>query len=79
MGMFTDAHQKSGRLLPSEIHVHSGHPLRPVQELIQPDADTITEWLSEGGGCEATDGCWVEQDGTCPHGHPSWLLYLGMI
>jgi hypothetical protein len=28
---------------------------------------------------EATDGCTVEPDGTCPHGHPSWLLYWGMI
>jgi hypothetical protein len=28
---------------------------------------------------EATDGCRVEPDGVCPHGYPSWLLYLGMI
>ena len=30
-------------------------------------------------GCEATDGCWVEPDGICPHGHPSWLLKWGYI
>jgi hypothetical protein len=31
------------------------------------------------GGCEALDGCWVEPDGTCPHGKPSWLLVLGYV
>ena len=43
-----------------------------------PDLETLRAWESEGG-CEATDGCWVEPDGTCPHGHPSWLLKLGYI
>ena len=28
---------------------------------------------------EATDGCTVEPDGTCPHGYPSWELYWGLI
>lgn len=28
---------------------------------------------------EATDGCAVEPDGTCEHGHPSWLLHLGLV
>jgi hypothetical protein len=28
---------------------------------------------------DATDGCSVEPDGTCPHGHPSWLIHLGYI
>jgi len=31
------------------------------------------------GHCEATDGCMVESDGTCEHGHPSWLLREGWI
>ncbi len=31
------------------------------------------------GGCEATDGCWVEPDGICEHGKKSWLIVLGMI
>jgi len=44
-----------------------------------PDLETIREWLDECGSM-ATDGdCWVEPDGVCPHGYPSWLLYLGMI
>jgi hypothetical protein len=43
----------------------------------QPDEETLQQWDADGG-CEATDGCWVEYDGTCPHGHPSWLIHLGI-
>lgn len=38
------------------------------------------EMMAEGfWGCEsyvATDGCPVEYDGNCPHGHVSWYRYL---
>ncbi len=44
-----------------------------------PDPETMMQWMEEEGGCEATDGCWVEPDGVCPHGYQSWLLVLGMI
>jgi len=40
------------------------------EELIEMGSDSV---------CEATDGCTVEPDGVCPHGHPSWLLYYGLI
>lgn len=43
-----------------------------------PDMEELTYWMFDGV-CEATDGCRVEPDGTCPHGYPSWLLYLGVI
>jgi hypothetical protein len=43
-----------------------------------PDLETLIEWEAEGG-CEAVDGCWVESDGTCPHGCRSWLLELGLV
>lgn len=43
-----------------------------------PNLDDIEEWMSDGGA-EATDGCWVEPDGVCPHGKPSWLIKLGLI
>jgi hypothetical protein len=43
-----------------------------------PDLETLIEWEADGM-CEATDGCVVEPDGTCPHGCPSWLLVLGLI
>ena len=44
----------------------------------KPDIETLREW-SDRGGCEATDGCWVEPDGSCEHGAISWMRYLGMI
>ena len=43
-----------------------------------PSIEQLMEWESEGG-CEATDGCWVEPDGVCEHGCKSWLLVMGMI
>ena len=44
----------------------------------RPAMEDMKAWEEEGG-CEATDGCWVEPDGVCQHGYPSWLLYLGLI
>ena len=44
----------------------------------QPSTEQIEEWLAEGGA-EATDGCWVEPDGTCEHGCKSWLIVMGLI
>ncbi len=43
-----------------------------------PDLSQLMIWEDEGG-CEATDGCWVEPDGRCHHGHDSWLIVLGLI
>lgn len=43
-----------------------------------PDMETLSEWFLDSV-CEATDGCLVEHDGTCPHGHPSWFLKLGLL
>lgn len=44
----------------------------------EPAFELLEEWTFDGV-CDATDGCRVEPDGTCEHGHPSWLLYLGYI
>lgn len=38
----------------------------------------LAQFLFEGVA-ETTDGCLVEPDGICRHGHPSWLLRLGVI
>lgn len=43
-----------------------------------PTIEQLMAWNADGG-CEATDGCWVEPDGVCPHGCESWLMALGMI
>lgn len=44
-----------------------------------PDIETVMAWIDDDGGCEATDGCWVEPDGRCPHGKPSWAIWLGLV
>jgi hypothetical protein len=55
---------------------------KPAAEskLEPPDVETLIAGEAEGG-CEAAcpHGCWVEPDGVCTHGHPSWLLKLGLI
>ncbi|WP_037898470.1 hypothetical protein [Streptomyces sp. NRRL S-920] len=43
-----------------------------------PSIEQMQSWMSDGGA-EARDGCWVEPDGTCEHGSPSWLLAIGVI
>lgn len=53
----------------------NGYPQPTVE---RPDAEQIQEWVMDSV-CEATDGCQVEPDGSCPHGHPSWLVRLGLI
>lgn len=53
----------------------SGYP-EPTEE--EPDEEQLTEWTYDSV-CDATDGCTVEPDGVCPHGHPSWLIHFGLI
>lgn len=43
-----------------------------------PTIEQMEEWMSDGIA-EATDGCRVEPDGHCEHGHSSWMLVLGLI
>ena len=50
----------------------------PESTVEEPDDAQIEEWIFDSI-CEATDGCTIEPDGVCPHGHPSWLLRLGLI
>ena len=47
--------------------------------ITEPPALAAMEHWIENGVAEATDGCRVEPDGICPHGHSSWLLILGYI
>jgi hypothetical protein len=43
-----------------------------------PSVRKLQRWV-EDGVARALDGCDVEPDGTCLHGHPSWLLVLGYV
>ena len=54
------------------------NPRWPQPTTSAPDVHVLCDWEMDGG-CEATDGCWVEPDGICEHGHPSWLLIMGLI
>lgn len=44
----------------------------------RPSLAQVKQWVSDGIA-EATDGCRVEPDGVCEHGHKSWLIELGYI
>ncbi len=45
----------------------------------EPAVETLMRWTDEGG-CQATDGCWLEEHVVvCPHGHPSWAVVLGFV
>ena len=50
----------------------------PEPSSAEPSFVALTLFLFEAVA-EATDGCLVEPDGVCRHGHPSWLLRLGVI
>lgn len=50
----------------------------PDPTVAEPAFVTLAQFLFEAVA-EATDGCLVEPDGICRHGHPSWLLRLGVI
>ena len=54
---------------------HTG-PRRPTEP--EPTMEELEYW-SFDGVCEATDGCRVEPDGVCEHGHESWLMHYGLI
>ncbi len=43
-----------------------------------PSLATMNRWVSEGYAL-ATDGCKVDPDGSCEHGHLSYLRIFGWI
>lgn len=50
---------------------------RPTVE--QPDLEAILEAALLDGENDTTDGCAVpEVDGSCQHGYPTWVRYLGL-
>lgn len=50
----------------------------PEPTVEEPSMEEAQDWMDDGG-CEATDGCWIEPDGICEHGYPSWFVYWGII
>ena len=43
-----------------------------------PSIATMEKWVFDGIA-KATDGCRVEPDGSCEHGHTSWMRVLSLI
>jgi hypothetical protein len=52
------------------------HPDYKAVKGAKPSVRTMEKWDSVA---RATDGCKVEPDGKCPHGHYSWMVVLGFI
>ena len=44
----------------------------------QPSMARLEKEVYNEGVCTTTDGCKAELDGLCPHGHPSWVAFLGL-
>ena len=59
------------------------HGLHPADEepegTAEPEIKTIYGMEIDGDCVRASDGCWVEPDGVCEHGCPSWLIAVGAI
>lgn len=53
----------------------------PEPEIDEPEdrEQYLFDVLMDNEHAEASDGCTVEPDGVCPHGHPSWERRWGMI
>jgi hypothetical protein len=43
-----------------------------------PSLKTMEKWMMDGVA-QATDGCRIEPDGICIHGHKSWLMQMSLI
>jgi hypothetical protein len=71
----TRTHTEDGRA----PHRQPTRTSKEVNPMRRPSLEELQRQLEEDGGCEATEGCFVEPDGTCEHHQPSWLLALGLI
>jgi hypothetical protein len=59
-------------------HPQTGPADEPAAQQPPAIAD-LWDWVDEYGKCPAADDCWVEPDGVCEHGYPSWLVELGLL
>lgn len=58
-------------------HGHISEDPNP-EEARRPSMSELESMMMDSE-CYATDGCYVEPDGHCQHGKPSWLLQMGLI
>lgn len=58
--------------------IYGDHRDEEVDRENYPEFEEFEHWVCDSV-CDATDGCEIEPDGTCEHGHDSWLLVAGLI
>lgn len=56
----------------------------PKPVITPPDEEELMEMLEDAvmdneTHFETSDGCTTDQDGTCCHGHATWLVRFGLI
>lgn len=51
----------------------------PAPTTSAPSMETLEDWVFDVEMPQATDGCIIEPDAVCEHGHPSWMIVLGLI
>jgi len=56
----------------------------PAPTIPQPEAEKLALWARQVKAGQrtfsvATDGCRVTWDRRCKHGHPTWLVHLGLL
>ena len=51
----------------------------PKPTVAKPTMSELEDWLMDVEYPYATDGCQIEPDGICQHGHPCWMLVMGFI
>lgn len=56
---------------------YPGRSFQPLKCI--PCQKTLERWFNDGGCKAVSCGCWIEPDGHCEHGNPSWLMALGWI
>jgi hypothetical protein len=61
------------------VELQKKYPQHKIQACKKMPSMKTMEKYSNDGIAKATDGCKVEPDGECCHGHKSWLLVIGVI
>lgn len=51
----------------------------PEPTVETPSEEDVARAAAFGDLCETSDGCLVEPDGICEHGHPTWARRFGFI
>ena len=62
-----------------KVVTFEGNPNHDGHRLVKLPSERTLERYVFDGVAKTPDGCRVEPDGHCGHGHGSWLIVLGLI